>query len=148
MIPPTFATPLLTSLNSVARSREKRNCRLTSTIVNRPRVVYRRKSLDREERTLELVALVPSIYLFWYATKPRPSLRMTAIPRLITSKNHLLILLLIGERSLHGFAAAADNEGRSEEEKKRREKRTRKRWQEGGEGRGGEEREQREETPA
>lgn len=115
---PTFATPLLTSLSSCSFPRKEELSLNEHVIVNRPRVVYRRKSLDREEQTLELVALVPSIYLFWYATKPRPSLRVTAISRLITSKNHLLILLLIGERSLHSFAAA-DNEGRAE--RKRRE---------------------------
>lgn len=144
----------LTLLSLIARSRGKRNCRLTSTIVNRPHAVYRRKSLEREERTLELVALVPSIYLFWYATKPRPLLRVTAIPRLITSKNLTFSFCL----SLASGASTVSptpspprritKEEQKEEKKRKGEKKGRGKGGKEREGQGGKEREQWEEMPA
>lgn len=52
----------LTLPPSIARKMKKLS-RLTSAVVNRPLVVHRRKSLDREEWTLKVTS-VPSIHLF------------------------------------------------------------------------------------
>lgn len=79
----------LTFPSSIARKKKKLS-RLTSAVVNRPLVVHRRKSFDREEWTLKVTASVPSIHLF-RGEEPRPLLHVTAIPRLITS-NQLLVL--------------------------------------------------------
>lgn len=58
------ATLFTLTLPSLIARKKKKLSRLTSAVVNRPLVVHRRKSLDREEWTLKVTASVPSIHLF------------------------------------------------------------------------------------
>lgn len=126
LIPPDFVTtPHFLSGYSF---HEKGNCRLTSTIVNRPHVVSRKvaRPWRTNSRTRGVGTLDLSILVRDEATTVAARDGHSEINNI--EESHLLILPLIGEWCLYGFAdsfAAADNEGRAERKKKRRKKKKR-----------------------